>query len=265
MEKRINLELRGRQPVEVKHLDLSGCKTGGDMMGLTDEYINLESLDLNNSFITSLKTFPKLKALKKVDLSGNRLTKGLEYLTECTNLNHIIINGNRFKELEVLEPLKSLPTLTHLELSLSVPSLTSEEYKRTVFEMLPSLKYLDQEDQDGNYEDEEEHVNGNGVADEDDDLDDGDDELEEGEEEVDEDDEEESDADEVPPGLDMFQTPLLNDDEEESEDDDASEEDEDLDEDSEEEEEESTRGKRSPTESTRGKKRKLDDEDLDAA
>jgi len=258
------LELRGRQPVEVKLLDLSGCKTGGDMVGLTDEYVNLESLDLSNSYITSLKTFPKLKTLKKVDLSGNRLTKGLEYLTECTNLNHIIINNNRFKELEVMEPLKSLPSLTHLELGNSFPNLTSEEYKRKMFEMLPSLKYLDQEDQDGNMEDEEDvHVNGNGVADDDDDLEDGDDELEDEEAELE--DEEESDVDEVTPGLEtMFQTPILNEDEEESEDDDASEEDEELD-DSEEEEVESTRGKRSPTESTRGKKRKLDDEDIDAA
>ena len=52
-------------------------------------------------------------------------------------------------------------------------------YRAKVFSMIPSLLYLDQEDIDGNVEEEEEeHVNGNGLAEEDDDLDDGDDELE---------------------------------------------------------------------------------------
>jgi len=269
MEKRINLELRGRRPQEVKQLDLSGCKTGGELLGLTGDFELLETLDLSNSLLTSLKTFPKLKNLKKVDLSGNGLSKGLEYLSECTNLNYIIINNNRIKELEsLLESLKSLENLTHLELNLGndLPNFTNSEYRAKVFDMLPNLQYLDQEDIDGNDEDEEEpvHVNGNGVLDEEDDLDDGDDELED--EEVELEDEEESDGDEVTTGLEthtMYQpSSLMNDDEEESEEDDNSEEDEEE-EDSEEEERESTRGKRSPTgESTRGKKRKLD-EDLD--
>ena len=71
--------------------------------------------------------------------------------------------------------------------------------------MIPSLLYLDQEDIDGNVEEEEEeHVNGNGLAEEDDDLDDGDDELEDEEAEV-EDEEEESDVEEgVTSGLDTL-------------------------------------------------------------
>ena len=138
-------------------------------------------------------------------------------------------------------------------------------YRAKVFSMIPSLLYLDQEDIDGNVEeDEEEHVNGNGLAEEDDDLDDGDDELEDEEAEV-EDEEEESDVEEgVTSGLDTLypNSGLLNhQDYEEEEDEERSDEDEDEDlEDSEEEEIESTRGKRSPTESTRGKKRKLESE-----
>ena len=138
-------------------------------------------------------------------------------------------------------------------------------YRAKVFSMIPSLLYLDQEDIDGNVEeDEEEHVNGNGLAEEDDDLDDGDDELEDEEAEV-EDEEEESDVEEgVTSGLDTLypNSGLLNHQdygEEEEEEEERSDEDEDL-EDSEEEEIESTRGKRSPTESTRGKKRKLESE-----
>ena len=140
-------------------------------------------------------------------------------------------------------------------------------YRAKVFSMIPSLQYLDQEDIDGNVEEEEEHVNGNGLAEEDDDLDDGDDELEDEEAEV-EDEEEESDVEEgVTSGLDTLypNSGLLNhQDYEEEEDEERSDDDEDEDlEDSEEEEIESTRGKRSPTESTRGKKRKLEEPEGD--
>ena len=135
-------------------------------------------------------------------------------------------------------------------------------YRAKVFSMIPSLLYLDQEDIDGNVEeDEEEHVNGNRLAEEDDDLDDGDDELEDEEAEV-EDEEEESDVEEgVTSGLDTLypNSGLLNHQDYGEEEEEGSDEDEDL-EDSEEEEIESTRGKRSPTESTRGKKRKLEPE-----
>ena len=47
-------------------MDLSACKSGGDILGLTDEFTNLETLDLSNSTITNLKAFPKLENLKKV-------------------------------------------------------------------------------------------------------------------------------------------------------------------------------------------------------
>lgn len=262
MDKRIHLELRGRQPHEVKDLDLSACKSGGDILGLTDEFTNLETLDLSNSTITNLKAFPKLENLKKVDLSGNRLSKGLESLADCTNLRHLTINNNKIKELDVLEPLKSLQHLTHLELGLEPPphNLTKEECRTKIFEILPSLQYLDQEDIDGNEdEDDEEHVNGNGVAEEDDDLDDGDDELDDEEAEVE--DEEESEGEVETPGLEtLYQTAVLNDDEDDDEED---YDDEDLSEEEEsDEEQESTRGKRSPTESTAGKtgkKRRLEE------
>ena len=110
---------------QLKELDLSGCKTGGEIEGLTEEFESLEVLDFSNSNITTLKTFPKLPNLRKVwrndvqymiflrgfvfqlDFSGNRLSKGLENLKECTNLKHLIISGNRIREMEVLEPLVS--------------------------------------------------------------------------------------------------------------------------------------------------------------
>ena len=97
------------------------------------------------------------------------------------------------------------------------------------------------------------------MAEDDDDLDDGDDELDDEEAEVE--DEEESEGEVETPGLEtLYQTAVLDDDEdddeEEYDDEDVSEEEES------DEEQESTRGKRSPTESTAGKtgkKRRLEE------
>jgi len=274
MDKRITLELRGRRPEEVRELDLSGVKTGGDVEGFTDSFTNLETVDFSNSTLTNLRGFPKLKSLKKLDLTNNRLSKGLEHLAGCSCLAYVNLSGNKFKDLSALEPLGELKQLTHLEVSglYEDSGLAMEEVRTKVFALLPSLLYFNQEDIDGNEEDEEEHVNGNGVAEEDDDLDDGDDELEDEEAEVEDD---ESDGEEVTTGLDTLYPPVgLNGEEDYEEDEDGSEdEDDDLDDSEEEEEEEvestrgkrspteSTRGKRSPTESTRGKKRKLEDGD----
>ena len=95
-------------------------KTGGDIdiECFTSEFSNLETLDLSNSTITNLRGFPKLKNLKKLELSCNRLSRGLEILKECPNLTQIILNNNKIKELEVLEPLGHLKHLTHLEVIL---------------------------------------------------------------------------------------------------------------------------------------------------
>jgi hypothetical protein len=261
MDKRINLELRGRQPAMLKELDLSGCKTMGEIEGLTEEFLNLELLDLSNSNLTTLKTFPKLPNLRKIDLNGNRLSKGLEHLKDCTNLKHIIINGNRFRDLEVLEPLNSLQHLTHLEVGMEKFSdsvFTTEERRMKLFERLKSLEYLDTTDIDGNDEDEDDDglPLSNGIGKIREDISDGDDELEdeEGEEDEEDDDDDDDDSDEEDEdGINITGTYDPNgvvlqeeyDDEDYNED--ASDDEEEDDEDPE------------PEQSTRGKKRKLDD------
>ena len=51
---------------QVKELDLSGCKTGGEIEGLTEEFESLEFLDINNCNITNIKSFPTLPNLRKL-------------------------------------------------------------------------------------------------------------------------------------------------------------------------------------------------------
>jgi len=259
MDKRINLELRGRQPATLKELDLSGCKTLGEIEGLTEEFVSLEMLDISNSNITTLKNFPKLPNLRKLDLSGNRLSKGLENLKECTNLKHLNISRNRIKEIEALEPLKSLEHLTHLEIEASNCSdsiFSVEGCRMKVFGMIPSLQFFDSEDIDGNGEDQDDdglHLS-NGIGKIRDDVYGGDDEGEEDEEDEDDDDsEEEDDGNNLSALYDANGIAL----QDEYDDDDYNEEASDGEEEEEEEDEEDEEPE--PEHSTRGKKRKLDD------
>lgn len=216
MLKRITLELRGRPPNKMEELDLDGVKCMGEIDFGDLQMDNLEAVTLSRANLTSLKNFPTLPSLVKLDLCHNRLSKGLENLKQCTKLKCLNLTGNRFKptkDLEFLEPLASFPNLTHLELGEKFFNDDDEELNSTkmrpkVFSMLPHLQYLELIDKHGNPEEDNEDdqpiLNGT-LSDEDDDEDDddvsdGDDELEVEEEEdlddSDDDDDGESEEDE---------------------------------------------------------------------
>uniref|UniRef100_A0A3B5LGP2 Acidic leucine-rich nuclear phosphoprotein 32 family member n=1 Tax=Xiphophorus couchianus TaxID=32473 RepID=A0A3B5LGP2_9TELE len=211
MKKRVSLELRHRSPAEVQELVLDNCRSSeGKIEGITEEFSNLELLSLINVGLTSVADIPKLDKLKKLELSDNRISGGLEVLAErLVNLTHLNLSGNKFKDISTLEPLKKLPQLKSLDLfNCEVTNLG--DYRDSIFSLLPQLTYLDGYDADdceasdsdgeadavddeGLCEDDEEDV----VAKEDDD-DSGDDEEggvngEVDSEEDDEDDDEEDD------------------------------------------------------------------------
>lgn len=225
MEKRIELERRGKEPAQVKELNLDNARAT-QIEGLTDEYTNLETLSLINVGLTTLKGFPKLPKLKKLELSDNRISNGLGALKDCPLLSHLNLSNNKIKDLEAIEPLKSFDSLTHLDLfnnDICNSDENSDEYRNKVFKLLPNLKYLDDADADDNDEAEEED------DDDDDDDEDGDDESGDGSEE-------ESDEDEGEMTLSDLYKKNLDDDEdgedfvegegEEEDDDDIDEEDE---------------------------------------
>lgn len=60
--------------LQIKELNLDNCRSSS-INGLTDEFVNLESLSLINVGLVSLKGFPKLPNLKKLELSDNRYWK----------------------------------------------------------------------------------------------------------------------------------------------------------------------------------------------
>ncbi|KFU94582.1 Acidic leucine-rich nuclear phosphoprotein 32 family member B, partial [Chaetura pelagica] len=211
---------------QVKELVLDNCRSDdGEIIGLSSDFENLEFLSMININLTSVSNLPKLNKLRKLELSDNRISGGLEVLAERTpNLTHLNLSGNKIKDINTLEPLKKLPNLHSLDLfNCEVTMLI--KYRESVFTLLPQLTYLDgfdaddeeapdsdpEADGEGEEEDDEEEEDDldeeviDDEEDEDDDLEgeeeeDGVDDEEEDEEEDGEDDEEDEAEDDLPRG-----------------------------------------------------------------
>jgi len=171
MLKRVELESRGKKPGEVIELNLDNCRSTGEIEGIDSNYSSLKSLSMINVGVTSLKGFPKLPALQKLELSDNRISGTLSCLKHLTTLTHLNLSGNKIKTLDALEPLADFTKLRSLDLfNNEVTKL--DDYRNLTFKMIPSLIYLDgfdrenveaveseDEDEEG---DEENGNNGNG-------------------------------------------------------------------------------------------------------
>lgn len=69
MDKRIELELRGRKPSEVTELNLDNCRAT-TISGLTEEFAALDSLSLINVGLTSLKVRHQFLCSTRIDESA---------------------------------------------------------------------------------------------------------------------------------------------------------------------------------------------------
>lgn len=142
----MELEKRGKAPSEIKELNLDNARSA-TIVGLTDEYVNLETLSLINVGLTSLKGFPKLPKLKKLELSDNRISGGLEFLSGCPSISNLNLSGNKIREFEQLKPLSNFKQLESLDL-FNCEVTHIEGYREKMFNLVPSLKYLDGYDAD---------------------------------------------------------------------------------------------------------------------
>ncbi|XP_041356024.1 acidic leucine-rich nuclear phosphoprotein 32 family member A-like isoform X2 [Gigantopelta aegis] len=242
MQRRIELEMRGRKASQIKELNLDNCRAT-EIEGFDEHgFSALESLSLINVGLTSLQKFPALEKLKKLELSDNRISSGLEVLQSCKNLTHLNLSGNKIKDIDSLKPLADLKNLKNLDL-FNCEITNKEEYRESVFEVLPQITYLDGYDKDDKecLDDDEE------VECEDDDDDDDEDD----DEELDEEDEEEV-------GLAYLQGQINEEDEEGDEDFDEDDDDDDVVEEEDEEDEEEEEDEESAE--ARGTKRKHEPE-----
>nr|XP_046218071.1 acidic leucine-rich nuclear phosphoprotein 32 family member E-like [Oncorhynchus gorbuscha] len=151
MKKRISLELRNRTPAEVTELVVDNCRTSdGEVEGLTDDFKELEFLSMVNVGLTSLAKLPSLPKLHKLELSDNNISGHLETLSEKSpNLTYLNLSGNKIKELSNVEALQNLKNLKSLDL-FNCEITTLEEYRESIFELLPQVTYLDGFDQEDN-------------------------------------------------------------------------------------------------------------------
>uniref|UniRef100_A0A673WBH7 Acidic leucine-rich nuclear phosphoprotein 32 family member n=1 Tax=Salmo trutta TaxID=8032 RepID=A0A673WBH7_SALTR len=128
----------------VRELVLDNCRSNeGKIKGLTEEFVNLDFLSLINVGLISVSNLPKLGKLKKLELSDNRISGGLDVLAEkLPNLTHLNLSGNKLKDISTLEPLKRMNSLKSLDLfNCEVTNLNN--YRESVFKLLPQLTYLD--------------------------------------------------------------------------------------------------------------------------
>jgi len=161
------LELRNRTPVEVAELVVDNCRSSdGEVEGLTDDFKELEFLSMVNVGLSSMAKIPALPKLRKLELSDNNISGGLETLCEkCPNLTYLNLSGNKIKELSTVEALQNLKNLKSLDL-FNCEITTLEEYRESIFELLPQVMYLDGFDAEDNEAPDSE-------ADDDDEDDDG--------------------------------------------------------------------------------------------
>lgn len=151
MKKRITLELRNRGPAEIAELVVDNSRSAdGQVEGLTDAFTELEFLSMVNVGLSSLSKLPCLPKLHKLELSDNNLSGSLETLSEkCPNLTYLNLSGNKIKELSNVEALVNLKSLQSLDLfNCEITSL--EEYRESVFELLPQVTFLDGFDHEDN-------------------------------------------------------------------------------------------------------------------
>uniref|UniRef100_H2NH44 Acidic leucine-rich nuclear phosphoprotein 32 family member n=1 Tax=Pongo abelii TaxID=9601 RepID=H2NH44_PONAB len=115
MGKQIHLELWNRTPSDVKELVLDNSRSNEGVSHRAQP--DLEFLSTINVGLTSITNLPRANKLKKLELSSNRASGGLEVLAEkCPNLIHLNLSGNKIKDLSTIEPLKKLENLESLDL-----------------------------------------------------------------------------------------------------------------------------------------------------
>ena len=125
-----------------------------------EKYVNLIHLSFNNIGLKCLKNLPRLKNLYYLSLNNNELTgDDFDILKESyPNLKKLKISGNIIEKMDNLLKLKPLK-LRKIEVKENPFSIGNDKYKKKLFDMLPTLKIIDQTDKNGDEEETTDYHN----------------------------------------------------------------------------------------------------------
>lgn len=152
-EKAVEAARGGQNPSEIVSLTLDGALKGTPCRlppaALFEQFPRLQQLSLSNAGLTSLEGFPCLPHLKRLVLSDNRISGGLEHLVQAglKSLEDLDLSNNRIQVLEDLVPLSQF-NLVSLDLY-ECPVTRLPEYRARVFDIIKSLEFLDKTDAEG--------------------------------------------------------------------------------------------------------------------
>ena len=125
-----------------------------------EKYVNLIHLSLNNIGLKSLENLPSIKSLYYLSLKNNELS-GDDFdkiQALYPKLNKLKISGNVIEKMDNLMKLKPLK-LRKIEVKENPFSVGNDKYIKKVFDMLPSLKIVDQTDKNGDEEETTDYHN----------------------------------------------------------------------------------------------------------
>ena len=132
-----------------------------------EEYTNLIHLSMNNIGFKSLENFPAIKGLYYLSIKNNELNgDDFDLIPKLyPNLKKLKISGNIIEKINNLSKLRNLK-LRKIEVKENPFSVGNKSYKKKIFDLLPTLEIIDQEDKIGeevettDYHNEEEESEG---------------------------------------------------------------------------------------------------------
>ncbi len=137
---------------EEEELSLEGMALGNfdneEIRVLLEEAVDksVRVLVLNNCKIDSLRNFPAMPKLSRLELADNQFAPSeLDNLMGCLTLMSLNLSGTRISSVSELRVLRKLKRLVQLELR-ATKLAEAADLRSLVLEHFPQLKYLNDED-----------------------------------------------------------------------------------------------------------------------
>jgi acidic leucine-rich nuclear phosphoprotein 32 family protein A/C/D len=179
---------------EIQELALDELKIPKITREIRDKLEKIEdliALSLNECELEALDNLPNNGGLVRLELSKNKFKSSeLSKISQTfPKLQILMLSDNNIGDFKEIQSLSNLKDLIQLDLS-GTPLSKKDNYRKKVFEMIPSLEVLDDLDKDGNPYDFEEDEDAEGEDGDDyDDEEEGDDDVVDYDEDDDDDEE----------------------------------------------------------------------------